>query len=213
MRNNFRRMPTVHSRSKLFRGRRPATIQTAGGVRLLIGSRDTGKTAVDRRTLFTCQFPGWIPEIPRALNARRSSMCQFIPRELFFCFSFSRRSAPLIPLHSRRMYTHRTRPDHVAPNARLYFAPATGGVPVRCKHRHNRTACNVEFPPGLPRGPSKVPKNPAREGRKNSVCCNKRTPKQNTLLSLSMRGLTTMTRTSVVHSNAVWHDIHVGGCA
>lgn len=54
----------------------------------------------------------------------------------------------------------------------------------------------------LPRGPSKVPKNPAREGRKNSVCCNKHTPKQNTLLSLSVRGLTTMTRTSVVYSNA-----------
>lgn len=56
------------------------TIQTAGSVRLLIGSRDTGKTAVDRRTLFTCQFPGWIPEIPRALNARRFSTCQFISR-------------------------------------------------------------------------------------------------------------------------------------
>lgn len=50
----------------------------------------------------------------------------------------------------------------------------------------------------LPRGPSKVPKNPAREGRKNSVCC----IVINTLLSLSMRGLTTMTRTSVVYSNA-----------
>lgn len=92
---------------------------------LSIGSRDTGKTAVDSRTLFTCQFPGWIPEIPRALNARRTSTCQFILEDSFsvslsLSFPFSLRSAPLTPLLSCLTYTHCT--SLTAPNAVVFCA-------------------------------------------------------------------------------------------
>lgn len=44
------------------------------------------KTAANRGTLFTCQFPRWIPEIPRALNARRSSVPIYPLGALFLCF-------------------------------------------------------------------------------------------------------------------------------
>lgn len=44
------------------------------------------KTAANGGTLFTCQFPRWIPEIPRALNARRSSVPIYPLGALFLCF-------------------------------------------------------------------------------------------------------------------------------
>lgn len=99
------------------------------------------KTAANRGTLFTCQFPRWIPEIPRALNARRSSVPIYPLGALFLCFSlcFSRCLSYLGFLFFSRTRTYIsfffTTHTHTLDQSNciecLHFAEATG-CSARC---------------------------------------------------------------------------------